>query len=108
MHEPAQPGRIDRANIAALEVARAAELLYSIGERNLAVRFVAALGERSDDVTALTAIAEVTVDHEDPQATLLIGKAALAPGPHLVPHSFPKAGLPQSKPVGPEVDPRIV
>ena len=108
LHELAQPGRIDRANIAVLEVVRAAELLYSIGERNLAVRFVAALGERSDDVTALTAIAEVTVDHEDPQATLLIGKAALARGLDLVPYAFPTLGLPQYKPMGPEVDPSIV
>jgi soluble lytic murein transglycosylase len=105
LHEPAQPGQID---IAALEVVRAAELLYSIGERNLAVRFVAALGERSDDVAALTAIAEVTVDHEDPQATLLIGKAALARGLDVVPYAFPKVGLPQYKRIGPEVDPSVV
>jgi soluble lytic murein transglycosylase len=100
--------RNDRANIAELEVVRAAELLYSIGERDLAVRFVAALGERSSDVTALSAIAEVTVDHEDPQATLLIGKAALARGLDLVPYAFPTRSLPQYKPMGPEVDPSIV
>jgi len=102
LHEPAQPGRIDRANIAALESGTRRELLYSIGERNLAVRFVAALGERSDDVTALAAAAEVTVDHEDPQATLLIGKAALARGLDLVPYAFPTLGLPQYKPMGPK------
>jgi soluble lytic murein transglycosylase len=108
LHEPAQPSRMDSANIAALEVVRAAELLYSIGERNLAMRFVAALGERSDDITALAAIAEVTVDHEDPQATLLIGKAALARGLDLVPYAFPTRGLPQYKPMGPEIDRSIV
>jgi peptidoglycan lytic transglycosylase len=108
LHEPAQPSRTDRANIAALEVVRAAELLYSIGERDLALRFVVALGERSDDVVALAAIAEVAVDHEDPQATLLVGKAALERGLAMVPYAFPTRALPPYKPIGPEVDPSIV
>jgi soluble lytic murein transglycosylase len=108
LHQPPQPGPADRANIAALEVVRAAELLYWIGERNLAVRFVAALAERSDDITALAALAEVTVEHEDPQATLLIGKAALARGLDLAPYAFHTLGLPHYKAIGPEVDPSIV
>jgi soluble lytic murein transglycosylase len=108
LHEPAQPSRTDRANIAALEVVRAAELLYSIGERDVALRFVVALGERSDDVIALAAIAEVAVDHEDPQATLLVGKAALERGLAMVPYAFPTRALPPYKPIGSEVDPSIV
>src|SRR6266536_155011 len=89
-------------------VTGAAALLYSIGERDLAVRFVAALAEQSEDATALAALAEVTVDHEDPQATLLIGKGALARGLPLDPYAFSTVGLPPYKPMGPEIDPSIV
>ncbi len=108
LDQPPPRGPAERANIAALEVVRAAELLYWIGERNLAIRFVAALAERSDDVTTLAALAEVTVDHEDPQATLLIGKVALARGLDLAPYAFHTFGLPVYKAIGPEVDPSIV
>src|SRR6266536_3280719 len=59
---------------------RAAEMLYSIGERDLALRFVTALAESSADVTALVALAEITARYEDVQAMLLIGKTALARG----------------------------
>jgi peptidoglycan lytic transglycosylase len=105
-HEPAQAGGIDRGE--AREIVRAAELLYSIAERNLALEFVTAFAEQSNDAAALAALAEVTVDHEDPQATLLIGQAGLARGLDLIAYAFPMLGLPPYKPTGPDVDPSIV
>jgi soluble lytic murein transglycosylase len=108
LHEPVRAGQVDGNHTAAVEVVRAAELLYSMGERDLAVRFVAALAEQSEDATLLAALAEVTIDHEDPQATLLIGKGALAGGIPLDPYAFSTVGLPPYKPMGPEIDPSIV
>src|SRR6266542_114079 len=108
LREPVRADQVDGNHTAAVEVVRAAALLYSLGERDLAVRFVAALAEQSEDATALAALAEVTVDNEDPQATLLIGKGALARGLPLDPYAFSTAGLPPYKPMGPEIDPSIV
>jgi len=108
LREPVRAAQVDGNHTTAVEVARATALLYSIGERDLAVRFVAALAEQSEDATALAALAEVTVDNEDPQATLLIGKGALARGLPLDPYAFSTAGLPPYKPMGPEIDPSIV
>ena len=108
LREPVRADQVDGNHTAAVEVVRAAALLYSLEERDLAVRFVAALAEQSEDATALAALAEVTVDNEDPQATLLIGKGALARGLPLDPYAFSTAGLPPYKPMGPEIDPSIV
>src|SRR3989442_14381581 len=46
----------DRRDLARLEVVRAIEILYAIGERDLIAGALAELGERSTDVAALTAI----------------------------------------------------
>src|SRR6266516_5628753 len=73
LRELPEPGPAHRARILALDVVRAAEMLYSIGERDLAVRFVTAFAESSADVTALVALAEITARYEDAQAMLLIG-----------------------------------
>ena len=107
-HQSAEPTTVDPVRIAASEVVRAADLLYSVGEQNLASRFVTALAERSGDAAVLAALAEVAINHEDPQATLLIGKTALARGLDLVPYAFPTRSLPPYKPAGPELDPSIV
>jgi soluble lytic murein transglycosylase len=87
-----------------LELMRAADILYMIGERRLAASFVADLGERSVDVTVLAALAELAARYDDAQATLRIGKAALARGFALDVYAFPNFGLPRYEPIGPEVD----
>ena len=96
--DPAQP-----EGIFELEVVRAAEILYAIGERQLALSFVADLAERSFDVAVLVALAEITLHHEDAQATLLIGKSALARGLELDLYAFPDIGVPEYTPIGPDI-----
>src|SRR6266545_7638099 len=108
LRRPPEPDQAHRARILALDVVRAAEMLYSIAERDLAVRFVTALAESSADVTALVALAEITVRHEDAQATLLIGKMALARGFALDLYAFPTLGVPPYRAVDPDVEPSIV
>src|SRR5262249_11938635 len=91
-----------------VEVVRAAELLYAIGERDLALSFVTSLAERSADTVTLSALAELAARNGDARATLLVGKAALARGMPLDVYAFPQIGVPHYSSVGPVLDPSVV
>lgn len=108
LRDPPDPDPVERARILGSEVVRAAENLYSIGERDLAVRFVTALAESSIDATILVALAKITTWYEDPQATLLVGKTALARGFALDLYAFPTFGVPQYPTLGFDLDRSIV
>jgi soluble lytic murein transglycosylase len=97
-----------RAAIAQLEVVRATELLYAIGERELVVPLVADLGERSTDIAVLAELGEVAARNNDARCTLLIGKAALARGYALEHYAFPTFGIPEYRAIGPAVDLSLV
>ncbi|HEY2231141.1 MAG TPA: lytic transglycosylase domain-containing protein [Xanthobacteraceae bacterium] len=97
-----------RATIAQVEIVRAAELLYAIGERDLAVPFAADLGERSTDIAALAELGEVAARNGDARCTLLIGKAALKRGYALEHYAFPTIGIPDYRGIGPAVDTSII
>jgi soluble lytic murein transglycosylase len=103
---PPEPAS-DRRDLSRLEVVRAIEILYAIGERDLIAGALAELGERSSDVAALTAIAEVTAHHHDARAMLLLGKAALGRGLPLDHFAFPTIGLPEYRPIGPQIEPAV-
>jgi soluble lytic murein transglycosylase len=93
-----------RAAIAHLEVVRAAELLYAIGERELIIPVVNDLADRAVDPAALLGLAEVTTRHQDARATLLLGKAALGRGLPFEQYAFPNFGIPAFASVAPELD----
>jgi soluble lytic murein transglycosylase len=97
-----------RAAIAQLEIVRAAELLYAVGERDLVVPFVADLGERSSDIGALAELGELAGRNQDARCALLIGKAALRRGYALEHYAFPTFGIPDYRAIGPAVDLSIV
>jgi soluble lytic murein transglycosylase len=97
-----------RAAIAQLEVVRAAEILYAVGERDLVVPFVADLGERSTDIAALAELGEVAFRNQDARCMLLVGKAALGRGYALEHYAFPTIGIPDYHAVGPAIDGTIV
>jgi soluble lytic murein transglycosylase len=97
-----------RAAIAQLEIVRAAELLYAVGERELVVPFVADLGERSTDIAALAELGEIAGRNKDARCALLVGKAALRRGYALEHYAFPTFGIPEYRPVGPAVDLSLV
>ena len=105
---PPEPSPERRAAMAQLDVVRATELLYAVGERDLVVPFVADLGERSTDIAALAALGEVTARNKDARCTLLIGKAALARGYALEHYAFPTFGIPEYRAIGPAVDLSLV
>jgi soluble lytic murein transglycosylase len=98
--QPALPG--------SAEVLRAADLLYTIGERDLVLSFVTDLAECSTAVDELAALADIARRHGDARAVLLIGKSALARGLPLDVYAFPDIGVPSYSPLGPGLDRSIV
>ena len=92
----------------AREMLHAAEILYAIGERDLAVSFMRDFAEESSDATAVAALGQLTAQFEDAQAMLLIGKAAVARGLAMDQYAFPDIGVPLYSAIGPPLDRCIV
>ena len=95
-------------NGVAQELVHAAEILYTIGERDLALSFVADFAEASSDGGAIAALGQLAAHHNDAQAMLLIGKTALARGLAMDQYAFPDIGVPPYHAIGPELDRCIV
>src|SRR5712672_1937993 len=90
------------------ELVRAADMLYTLGERDVVLYFATDLAEQSVDVAALAALGELTGRRNDARAMLQIGKAALGRGLALDPYAFPTIGIPQHIPIGPQIDRSII
>ncbi len=90
------------------ERVRAADMLYTLGERDVVLNFVADLAEQSTDEAVLVALAELTGRRNDARAMLQIGKLALARGLALDNYAFPTIGIPQHSPVGPEIERSVI
>jgi soluble lytic murein transglycosylase len=102
------PPQDRRAALAQIEVVRAADILYAIGERDLVVPVMADLAERSTDLNMLAALAELATHHDDARSVLLIGKTALGRGYAFDRYAFPTFGLPRYAPIAPEVESAVV
>jgi peptidoglycan lytic transglycosylase len=98
----------DHASAASVELLRAAELLYAIGEPDLVLSFLTGLAEQSDDAAGLASLAELAARNDDARAVLLVGKTALARGLPLDVHAFPDIGVPPCSPIGPALSRSIV
>jgi peptidoglycan lytic transglycosylase len=105
---PPLPSPAKRAALTRIEVVRAAEILYAIGERDLVIPIMADLAERTTDLGTLVALAELATHHDDARSVLLIGKTALGRGYAFDRYAFPTFGLPRYAPIAPEVDPAVV
>jgi soluble lytic murein transglycosylase len=90
------------------EIVRAAEMLYAIGEREVAVAFAADLGGESTDVPTLSAVAEVTGRNNDARGMLEVGKTALARGLAVDRYAFPTIGIPPHTQFGQPIDRSII
>jgi soluble lytic murein transglycosylase len=90
------------------ERVRAAEMLYTLGERDVVLYFVADLAEQSTNAAVLVALGELTGRHNDARAMLQIGKPALARGLALDHYAFPTIGIPPHSPVGPEIERSVI
>jgi soluble lytic murein transglycosylase len=103
-----RPPPSEPAQGVALELLRAVDILYAIGERDLVVPFVADLAEQNNDDATLAALAQLTARHDDARATLIIGKTALERGLALDRYAFPDIGVPHYNPIGPDLDRCVV
>jgi peptidoglycan lytic transglycosylase len=92
----------------ARELVHAVDMLYAIGERDLAVSFMTDLAKESNDVAYVAAVGQVTARYNDAQAMLLIGKTALARGMAMDQYAFPDIGVPLYSAVGPQLDRCVV
>ena len=89
------------------EFPRAAEILYAIGDYDLALSFVNDLAETSTDVAALDGVARVTARYHDAQAMLILGKTSLARGLPMEIYAFPTIGIPDYRQIAPALDQSI-
>jgi soluble lytic murein transglycosylase len=99
---PAAPDR--RAGVERLELVRAVEILYALEERSLVIPLMADVGDKLDDVGALSALGELAERYQDARGMLQLGRAALARGLPLDYYAFPTVGVPRYSPVAPAID----
>jgi soluble lytic murein transglycosylase len=90
-----------------LEVVRAVQLLYELGEGEIAVPIFADMGENGD-TDALVGLGEHATRQGDARSMLLMGKAALNRGLPFDFYAYPVMGIPQFKSIGPDVEPSII
>jgi soluble lytic murein transglycosylase len=107
LRTPPQPNQ-DSIALLSDERVRAADMLYTLGERDVIRSFAADLADQSDDVALLAAVGELTVQRGDARAMLELGKAALARGLALDPYAFPTIGIPQHSQIAPAIDRSVI
>ena len=90
-----------------LEVVRAAEILYTLGERDMLASIFAEIGETGTDLAGMAALAEVAGKHDDGRSMLLLGQGAYGRGLPLDFYAYPTAGLPDYKPIAPPIEPAV-
>jgi soluble lytic murein transglycosylase len=102
LRKPPEPNP-DSSPASSDERVRAADMLYTLGERDAIRSFAADFADESVDAAVLSALGELTVRKGDAHATLEIGKTALARGLALDLYAFPTIGIPQHSPIGPVI-----
>jgi soluble lytic murein transglycosylase len=90
------------------ERVRAADMLYAVGERDVAFYFADDLAEQSTDVPALEALAELAGRRSDARVMLEVGKSALARGLALDHYAFPTIGIPPHQQIAPAIERSII
>jgi soluble lytic murein transglycosylase len=94
-------------NVGNLEIVRAVQLLYDIGERQIAIPIFADMG-RHGDPNALVGLAETAYRHGDARGMVVVGKAALNRGLPFDFYAYPVIGVPRFADIGPPVDRSVV
>jgi peptidoglycan lytic transglycosylase len=97
----------ERKVLGNLEVVRAAEILYALGERDMLASIFAELGESATDVAGMSILAEIARKHDDGRAMLLLGEFAHNRGLPLDYYAYPIVGLPSYKPIAPPIVPAV-
>jgi soluble lytic murein transglycosylase len=87
-----------------LEVVRAAEILYSLDERDMLASIFAELGESATDIAGMAMLGELAGKHGDGRAMLLLGESAYGRGLPLDYYAYPVVGLPDYQPIAPPIE----
>jgi soluble lytic murein transglycosylase len=96
------------ADASSNDLLRAANILYEIGEGDLALSFLSDLAAESTDLAVISGLGKLAARYSDAQAMLLVGKAALGRGLPMDRYAFPDIGVPNYSPVGSPLDRCIV
>jgi peptidoglycan lytic transglycosylase len=94
----------EQAVLSNLEVVRAAEILYSLGERDMLASIYAELGESATDIAGMAMMGELAGRNGDGRAMLLLGEYAHARGLPLDYYAYPIVGLPDYQPIAPPIE----
>ena len=84
-----------------LEIVRAVQLLYGLGENNMLASIYAAIGESGTDIAGMSMLADVAEKHGDARAMALLARYAHARGLPMDYYAFPTVGLPSYKSISP-------
>src|SRR5215467_6508266 len=87
-----------------LEVVRAVQILYALGERDMIASIFAELGESGADIAGLAILGELAGKNGDGRAMLLLGEYAYARGLPLDYYAYPTIGLPDYQPIAPPIE----
>ncbi len=90
-----------------LEIVRAVEILYALGERDMLASIYAELGYSASDMAGMAMLAEVAAKHGDGRSMLQLGKGGFGRGMPLDYYAYPTVGLPDYKPIAPPVEPAV-
>jgi soluble lytic murein transglycosylase len=87
-----------------LEIVRAAEILYTLGERDMLASIYAELGESGTDVAGMAMMGELAAKNGDGRAMVFLGEYAYARGLPLDYYAYPTVGLPDYQPIAPPIE----
>ncbi|HEX3538285.1 MAG TPA: lytic transglycosylase domain-containing protein, partial [Stellaceae bacterium] len=90
-----------------LELVRAAQLLFDLDERDIAVPIFADMGENGD-ADVIAGLGELTARYGYARGMILVGKAALNRGMPFDFYAYPVTGIPPYSPIGPDVEKSVV
>jgi soluble lytic murein transglycosylase len=94
----------EHAALSNLEVVRAAEILYTLGERDMLASIYAELGESATDIAGMAMMGELAAKNGDGRAMVLLGEYAYARGLPLDYYAYPTVGLPDYQPIAPPIE----
>src|SRR5215472_10066822 len=95
------------ATLSNLEVVRAADILYKLGERDMLASIYAELGESATDIAGMAMMGELAAKYGDGRAMVMLGEAAYRRGLPLEHYAYPTVGLPDYRPIAPPVEPAV-
>lgn len=100
LRQPAVPTVGEARN----EAVRAAEVLFALGERDMALALALAIAKTEPDAAQVAALVAAVQATGDARATLMVGKAGTQRGMPVDEAAFPTFGVPGYQPIEPSAD----